>query len=158
MNLRITPENLDILGPKDRVIVGTNESGLHGAGIALKAYKDWNLMPGQGFGPSGSCFGIPTKDWHVQTLPLFIIKQYIGRYINWVRKNPQYIHYVTKVGCGLAGYEIQDIAPMFEELKLFKNVWMPQEFRDFYEGKYKPEKDGKLTAKFGYYDFRKIEL
>lgn len=125
--MRITPENLTELSSRQRVSIGTNESGIHGAGIAQYAFDNWGLVWGQGFGPSGMCFGVPTKDWRIGKLDLGVIDSYISRYIQWM-KATKYNHLVTKVGCGLAGYTPNQIAPMFAECINMTNVWLPEEF------------------------------
>lgn len=136
---RITPENITIATSDMRILIGTNESGINGAGIARYAEDNWGLEPGKGFGPSGLCFGLPTKDWMIRQLPLSVINNYVERYIEWC-KVTKWKHYVTKIGCGLAGYSVPDIAPMFERCAQYQNMWLPQDFLDFYAGTYvKPE-------------------
>lgn len=142
---RITPENITKLTPKMVVLVGTNESGIHGAGIAHYACSNWGLEPNKGYGPSGYCFGLPTKDWNIRTLPLDVIENYVERYRAWVLSEVKKEHYVTKIGCGLAGYSVPDIAPMFHSFRRFTHVWMPQDFLDFYDGTYKPPTDESET-------------
>lgn len=133
--MRITPEKIEIATSDMRILIGTNESGVHGAGIARYAADHWGLEYGVGFGPSGICFGLPTKNWIIQTLPLSEINHYVQRYIDWCQIT-SFKHYVTKIGCGLAGYSVPDIAPMFERCVRYTNMWLPQDFLDFYEGKY----------------------
>lgn len=136
----ITPENL---GPNLRqnqcVLIGTNEAGIHGAGIARVALDHWGARLGQGFGVMGTCFGLPTKDWEIETLPLDTIEFYVKRYITWTQiiRNYKWVHLVTKIGCGLAGYKVPDIAPMFEKCLKYRNIWLPKDFLDFYDGIYK---------------------
>lgn len=127
---RITPENVTSLPRGVNIAVGTNESGIHGAGIAKYAWEHWGLTLGQGFGPSADCFAIPTKDWGVETLPLDKIAFYVNRYIDWVNmiRNGRWTFYVTRIGCGLAGYTPKDIAPMFKSLRNNRNVYLPEDF------------------------------
>lgn len=130
--MRITPEKLTVLNRNDVVLIGTNESGIHGAGIADHAYKNWGAVMGQGFGAMGQCFGLPTKDWEIVSLDPHIINQYVQRYIVWtqLRQNKKRTHYVTQVGCGLAGFTPEEIAPMFAECIDMKNIWLPESFID----------------------------
>ncbi len=127
---RITPEEIKGIKTSECVLIGTNEAGIHGAGIAEYAYKHWGAVLGQGFGPMSNCFGLPTKDWEVHTLPLDRIAFYVSRYIDWVKiiRNGRWTHYVTKIGCGLAGYTPKDIAMMFSPLRYTRNVYLPKEF------------------------------
>lgn len=149
MKKLITPENIVHVTPRMRVLIGTNEGGHHGSGIARVAYDNWGLTYGHGFGPCGNCFGLPTKDWFINTLPIDVIENYVDRYKHWVKGTlDKHDHYITKVGCGLAGYTVPDISPIFESfLKFKKGVWFPQDFLDFYDGKYTEPAKEELTIK-----------
>ncbi len=143
---RITPESMVTLTPKQMVTIGTNESGINGAGIAFFAEKNWGWPAGRGFGPAGQCFGIPTKDWNIKQLPLDVIEFYVSRYIKFIRSTPMIEHMITKIGCGLAGYTVPEIAPLFITVATATNVWLPQDFRDFYSGTYEPMVDVKINT------------
>lgn len=130
--MRVTPEKLTDIGREDNILIGTNEAGIHGAGIARYAYDHWGASLGQGFGPMGNCFGLPTKDWEIQSLPLDVINNYVERYIDWTQllRNYKWKNYVTQVGCGLAGFTPEEIAPMFAKCIKYNNIWLPQSFID----------------------------
>jgi len=95
-------------------VFGSNERGIHGAGAAQYAHQYHGAIWGQGIGLQGNSYGIPTKDWHIQTLPLPKINQYVQDFIQFAIDNPNLTFNVTKIGCGLAGYKNKDIAPMFK--------------------------------------------
>lgn len=95
-------------------VFGSNEVGVHGAGAALSAYHGHGAKLGQGFGPAGNSFAIPTKDWRIETLPIAVIKAYVDRFIVYARFNPDHQFQVTAIGCGLAGLKHKDIAPLFK--------------------------------------------
>jgi len=135
MNNRITPEKVDLLkeakeGRYPIIVIGTNELGIHGAGFAKHAHHHWGLSSGFSFGQCKNMFCIPTKDWRIKTLPLNIIKFYLSRFIEYAKLKPNSIFYVTKIGCGLAGYKPEQIAPLFKNCITLDNVWLPQEFWD----------------------------
>lgn len=128
--MRVTPENLNgnIL-PKNGIFVfGSNESGFHGAGAARTAVDCFGAEMHKGFGPQGNSFAIPTKDWQVQTLPLNIIKYYVDSFIRFSSQYKDFDFYVTKIGCGLAGYNVEDIAPLFSGCINMENIYLPIEF------------------------------
>lgn len=130
MQERITPEEMIQL-PKNGVFVfGSNEAGIHGAGAARLACDEFGARLGQGFGFMAGCFAIPTKDWNIKTLPLEIIEFYVKRFISFAKRpiSRDWNFYVTRIGCGLAGYTPEQIAPMFQECLDMKNVWLPQDF------------------------------
>lgn len=37
---------------------------------------------------------------------------------------------VTPIGCGIAGFEPEDIAPLFDEARMLHNISLPQSFWD----------------------------
>lgn len=94
-------------------VFGSNLAGRHGKGAALTAYRTHGAIYGQGVGLQGDSYAIPTKDEDINTLPLHKIKHYVEGFIKFAKLNPEMRFEVTRIGCGLAGYEDQDIAPMF---------------------------------------------
>ena len=123
-----TPENIKTLPPNSVFVFGSNEAGRHGAGAAQLALGQFGARYGMGFGPCGQSFAIPTKDWRLGTLPLLAIQHYVERFIAYASTMPKTTFYVTKIGCGLAGYIPADIAPMFSHAG--ENVILPKEFQE----------------------------
>lgn len=114
---------------KNQIFVfGSNEAGIHGAGAAKMAVNKWGARDGQGFGPSGSTFAIPTKDWNINILPKLAITLYINRFIRYAETKSLTQFLVTEIGCGLAGYKPIDIAPMFESCMDMENIKLPMNF------------------------------
>lgn len=131
MNSRITPENITELRGNEIFVFGSNEAGIHGAGAAKLAYKKWGAKLDCGFGTTSyRTFAIPTKNWQIQTLELDIIQNYVNRFIAYAKLNPLCIFLVTEIGCGLAGYTPEEIAPLFREAVNLENVYLPQRFWD----------------------------
>ena len=94
-------------------VFGSNLAGIHGAGAALTAKKHYGAIDGQGIGRQGDSYAIPTKDERIVTLPLHHIREHVNIFVQYAIDNPKDEFYVTKVGCGLAGYHNWEIAPMF---------------------------------------------
>ncbi len=94
-------------------VFGSNLSGIHGAGAARSAFNDHGAIWGTGVGIQGKSYAIPTKDENIKTLPLHRIKNYIDGFLEFAKTHPEMEFYVTRVGCGLAGYKDSDIGPMF---------------------------------------------
>lgn len=93
-------------------VFGSNLAGVHGAGAAKQAVK-YGAMVGQGVGLQGLTYAIPTKDYDIKTLPIGKIIPYIERFKKFTLDYPQVKFFVTRVGCGLAGYKDNQIAPLF---------------------------------------------
>lgn len=94
-------------------VFGSNLAGRHGKGAALTAYRQHGAVYGEGVGLYGNSYAIPTKDENLVTLPLHKIKKYVDVFIRFAELNPDMKFEVTRIGCGFAGYEDSDIAPMF---------------------------------------------
>lgn len=95
-------------------VFGSNLAGRHGRGAALDALLQHGAVYGQGVGPQGESYAIPTKDGALKTLPLDVIRRHVDDFLSYARDHPEIGFFVTRVGCGLAGYEDADVAPMFE--------------------------------------------
>lgn len=110
-------------------VFGANLAGRHGAGAALYAREHHGAELGVGFGPTGTAWAIPTKDYHLATLPLAKIKPYVETFLHYARKMPHLTFKVTAIGTGLAGYTHADIAPMFKGAP--SNCILPEEWQGF---------------------------
>ena len=125
----ITPENITELKTNHIFVFGSNESGKHGKGAALTAKEKFGAREGQGYGPHGQSFAIPTKNWTVDgPLPLSVIECYAVRFTEYAAMHPNLTFMVTQVGCGLAGYKPEDIAPFFVLALDYPNISLPQSF------------------------------
>jgi hypothetical protein len=94
-------------------VFGSNEAGYHGAGAAKYAFWHHGAKMHQGTGLAGNSYAIPTKDKMIKTLPLKEIKQYVDSFIDYATVYNEESFQVTRIGCGLAGYKDEDIAPLF---------------------------------------------
>ena len=109
-------------------VFGSNLAGVHGAGAAAHAETHWGAKRGVGVGISGLSYALPTKDEKIRTLPRSVIKRYVDLFLAFAKNHPELTFKVTQVGCGLAGYDAQDIAPMFRGAPSncwFDAAWMP---------------------------------
>ena len=122
---RISPEWITRLQPGDCYVFGANEAGIHETGAALFA-KANGAIRGQGYGPMGQTFGIPTKPRDLRvSLPLNRIQTYVDGYIDYAIIHPQTRFLTTKIGCLRAGYTPADIAPLFKRALPVANICLP---------------------------------
>lgn len=119
--------------PMDDIIFvfGSNLAGIHGAGAARHALMYWNATKGWSIGRQGYSYAIPTKDKILITLPLRLIKPHVFDFIAYARSHSKLDFQVTRIGCGLAGYKDEDIAPMFRDAPA--NVHLPLGWRELAE-------------------------
>lgn len=94
-------------------VFGSNLAGVHGAGAARAAMDRYGAVYGEGVGMTGNSYAIPTKDKQIKTLGLVDIALHVANFKIFAASNPEMKFFVTRVGCGLAGYADEDIAPMF---------------------------------------------
>lgn len=136
--MKITPEVIFELKDNEIFVFGSNRAGKHGAGAAKLAHKAFGAEYGVGEGLTGSCYALPTKDERIKTLPLEEIKKSFIKFLGCVALNPDLEFYLTKVGCGLAGYKEDEIAREFWVAiafrsmgKIPKNLYVPIEFVNY---------------------------
>ena len=110
-------------------VFGSNLAGRHGKGAALVAKQLHGATYGQGVGLQGNSYAIPTKDFRLNPLPLDTIRLYIGSFLQFASSHRELSFFVTRVGCGLAGYNDSQIAPMFRGAP--DNCVLPKEWKDF---------------------------
>lgn len=108
-------------------VFGSNLAGIHGAGAARVALEKHGAILHEGHGPQGNSYAIPTKDEHIETLPLGAVKEHVKNFLAfakmWLGKKT---FQVTAIGCGLAGFKHEQIAPLFKgapENCYFDTVW-----------------------------------
>ena len=110
-------------------VFGSNLAGRHGAGAALYAKEHHGAIYGQGQGLQGNSYAIPTKDGKLRTLPVSLIREYVLDFQKFALQHRYLEFEVTAIGCGLAGYEPKDIAPLFRNMP--PNVYLPDVFKEW---------------------------
>lgn len=108
-------------------VFGSNKAGRHGKGAALYALRYHGAIYGQGVGMQGNSFAIPTKDAELRVLRLKEIQFYVALFLKYASLHPEMDFNVTKIGCGLAGYQEHEIAPMFKNAPF--NCNLPEGWR-----------------------------
>lgn len=128
MITRYTPERVTHLPPNHIFVYGSNLAGRHGKGAAADALM-FGARYGVGKGLVGNTYAIPTRDERIRTLPLPSIFGSVIEFNNFAYKHSDLIFLVTRIGCGLAGLEDRQIAPMFTKSPnvLFPREWIEPE-------------------------------
>lgn len=125
LNEMYTPDFITELGDNDIFVFGSNLEGAHGGGAALTALKRFGAKMGQGVGLQGNSYAIPTMQGGVET-----IKPYVDEFIEFVKAHPDLTFYVTRIGCGIAGFKDTEIAPLFKNVIGISNIRLPKIFAD----------------------------
>lgn len=126
--MKYTPADIQTLEPNEVFVFGSNRAGRHGLGAALTAVRRFGAIEGQGEGSMGRCYAIPTKGFTLKTLPLVMIESHIVRFLMYADSHPDEQFLVTPIGCGLAGFEPRQIAPLFFNYRIPPNVALPKSF------------------------------
>ena len=117
---RTTPNHIDKLQPGEIFVFGSNLRGMHAGGAARAAYHKFGAVMGQGVGLQGQSYAIPTMQGGVET-----IKPYVDEFIDFARQHTELTFLVTRIGCGIAGFRDEEIAPLFTEAHQLSNVVLP---------------------------------
>ena len=121
--LKFTPENITSLEQDEIFVFGSNLAGIHAGGAARVAYERFGAIMGQGVGIQGQSYAIPTMHGGVEE-----IKPYVDEFIALAREWDQNTFYVTRIGCGIAGFTAEEIAPLFADAVELYNVRLPESF------------------------------
>ncbi len=122
-NIKYTPDNITTLGQDEVFVFGSNLAGLHCGGAARVALQKFGAKMGQGVGMQGQSYAIPTMQGGVDT-----IKPYVDQFIDLATEWDQTTFYVTRIGCGIAGFTDEQIAPLFDRAYDLYNVRLPESF------------------------------
>lgn len=116
-----TPERITELKADEIFVFGSNLDGMHGGGAAHAAFRHFGAVWGCGLGLQGQNYAIPTMQGGVET-----IKPYVDEFIDFTRTRPDLFFYVTRIGCGIAGFRDEEIAPLFAAARGLENVCLPE--------------------------------
>lgn len=122
---KITPDNITSLQPNEVFVFGSNIDGYHHGGAARVAFEKFGAVWGEGVGLHGQSYAIPTMHGGIES-----IEPYVDDFCQYVWNHPEKVFLVTKVGCGIAGFKDEQIAPLFADLIETDNVALPQVWVD----------------------------
>lgn len=94
-------------------VFGSNLAGRHGKGAALYAQDAYGAEYGVGEGRTGQAYAIPTEYENLLTIQVKRIAIFVDTFLEYARQHPEESFFVTRIGCGLAGQQDKDIAPLF---------------------------------------------
>ena len=143
----IASGKIDVLEKDEIFVLGSNLAGQHKGGAAKAAHSKFGAEWGVGVGLTGKAYAIPTMQGGVET-----IKPYVDEFIEFAKAHTDLKFLVTRIGCGIAGFKDEEIAPLFKKAMSVYNIFLPKEFFDiivvpylahcFYYGKNVPEDCG----------------
>lgn len=122
-NREFTPAWIKELKENEIFVFGSNLGGFHGGGAARVALNQFGAVWGQGVGLQGQSYAIPTMHGGVD-----VIKPYVDEFIAFARDHRELKFLVTPIGCGIAGFAIEEIAPLFAAAIDDENIILPESF------------------------------
>lgn len=122
-NRSFTPEFITELKPNEVFVFGSNLQGMHAGGAARIAHERFGAVWGQGVGMQGQSYAIPTMQGGVET-----IEPYVEEFMDYAFRHRELTFLVTRIGCGIAGFTAQQIAPLFLKVIDLENVILPKDF------------------------------
>lgn len=124
---RTTPKLITSLQSDEVFVFGSNLQGFH-AGGAAKLAMQWGAVWGKGVGIQGQTYAIPTMQGDVDS-----IQPYVNEFISFAKQSPNKRFLVTEIGCGIAGFSVEEIAPLFIKAVEVENIYLPQRFWNILE-------------------------
>jgi ADP-ribosylglycohydrolase len=122
---RISPDLINNLKENEIFVFGSNLGGMHIGGAARVAYKKFGALWGQGVGLQGQSYGIPTMHGGIEK-----IRPYVDEFIDFAKSHLELKFMVTRIGCGIAGFKDEEIAPLFKDAFEIENIYLPKSFYD----------------------------
>lgn len=108
------------LAPGEIFVFGSNAAGAHGGGAARQALDDFGAVWGQPEGLQGQSYGIDSMSG------LDVLRAQAERFVAFAAQHPELRFLVTEIGCGIAGYTPEQVAPFFGGTGA--NVVLPERF------------------------------
>lgn len=123
-----TPDYISELAPNEVFVFGSNLDGWHCGGAARTALYKFGAVWGQSVGLQGQSYAIPTMQGPVET-----ITPYVDEFIQFAKEHSELQFLVTPIGCGIAGFVPDEIAPLFREALNVDNITLPKSFHQVLE-------------------------
>ena len=124
-----TPDYIDALLPSQVFVFGSNALGYHTGGASRTARKLFGAVWGQAEGLQGQSYAIPV-DFGKGVRKDTEVKAAVDRFMDFAREHAELFFFVTRVGCGIAGYHDEEMAQFFKDALELKNVCLPKSFVD----------------------------
>lgn len=119
-------------------VYGSNLLGQHIGGAAFVAHEKFGAVNGVALGypcnegELGGSYAIATLDENFQKLTLENIRQQVLLMLRWYKDlGADDNLFITRIGCGIAGFKDEEIAPMFQSFTKHSWVSLPDTWKQF---------------------------
>ena len=149
---KFTPDRIESLSFNEIFVFGSNLEGHHNGGAAKVALNKFGAIYGQGVGLQGKCYALPTMHGGIDE-----IAPYVNDFIDFTIKHRDRYYYVTRIGCGIAGFKDEQIAPLFARALNLHHVFLPKSFVNFIHNSQNPDVINIINNQKENYDDRFLE-
>ena len=124
---QFTPEYIEDLHPCEVFVFGSNAAGNHYGGAAAVAYQRFGAVWGVGEGLRGNSYALPTLDRTMKRVSVGALRYSLREFLRIVDCNPGYTFLLTKIGCGIAGWEVSQMGFLFWQVaqEFYSGRWYP---------------------------------
>lgn len=135
-----TPNRIAALRPNEIFVFGSNLLGRHMGGAARLARRVFNAETGVAEGLTGQAYAFPTLDEEMRRVSSGLLRTSFVRLLNFALEHPMLKFYLTEVGCGIAGWQVDTVRELlweavksiseeaYRERALPVNLLIPQRF------------------------------
>ena len=129
---QFTPENITELKPNEVFVFGSNMAGNHAGGAARTAVEKFGAVMGQAEGLQGQSYAIPTLDKDMNKVTPEQLQASLERLAEYARVNSSTTFYLTKIGCGIAGFTEEEVIRLLNNVDMPGNIVIPEDFNVVY--------------------------
>ena len=127
--MKYTPDIIDSLESNQVYVFTSNLIGYHSGETSLIALHRFGAIWGQAEGPQGQCYAIPVdiRGEAIDNVSNYL-KRHIRKFLEYAKEHQEKEFLVTKIGCGIAGFDEDFIASFFSEALQIRNICLPKSF------------------------------
>ena len=122
-------ETIKTLKPNQIFVFGSNANGYHAGGAARQAVEYFGACWGIPKGIQGQSYAIVTLDSNMQKVALSYILEQLVELSAYAAKHSDKEFLMTLIGCGIAGFSVEEISKLFRLIEWPPNVVLPEEFK-----------------------------
>ena len=122
-------KRIDTLKDNQIFVFGSNANGNHAGGAARQAVESFGAVMGQAKGIQGQSYAIVTLDENMQKVSLDYIGEQLEELNEYASRHSAHQFLLTLIGCGIAGFSVEEIKAEVAKIEWSRNVDVPEEFR-----------------------------
>lgn len=121
-------KRIEKLNPNQVFVFGSNAPGHHAGGAARQALEKFGARWGQAKGLQGQSYGIVTLDENMRKVSLHYIRLQLVQLAEFAANNPEKEFLLTAIGCGIAGFKVEEMREEVQKVWFPDNVVLPEDF------------------------------